>query len=184
MATGQACTELSDVGGMVSGMTRPGTTVALARPGRRVAQAGWPPPGGPAPDTAAVELLIEHDIWLRRRDFLDAAVHVDEDGLYWINFREAREVYDRGDVNRGSTTERAVLDLALSLGDDRYRLTQMGRVNSPRSRVRSAGRSRHDHAATGDSRRGRRSRRGTPLPRRRPRAHRLVGHRARRPTTR
>lgn len=122
----------------------------------------WLPPGGPAPDTAAVELLIEHDIWLRRRDFLDAAVHVDEDGLYWINFREARDVYDRGDVNRGSTTERAVLDLALSRGDDRYRLTQMGRVNSPRSRVRSAGRSRHDHAATGDSRRGRRSRRGTP----------------------
>jgi hypothetical protein len=82
MATGQACTELSDVGGMVSGMTRPGTTVALARPGRRrVAQLAGPPPGGPAPDTAAVELLIEHDIWPRRRDFLDAAVHVDEDGV-------------------------------------------------------------------------------------------------------
>ncbi len=160
---------------MVSGMTRPGTTVARARPGRRVAQLAGPPPGGPAPDTAAVELLIEHDIWPRRRDFLDAAVARRRGRSVLDQLREARDVYDRGDVNRGSTTERAVLDLALSLGDDRYRLTQMGRVNSPRSRVRSAGRSRHDHAATGDSRRGRRSRRGTPLPRRRPRAHRLGG---------
>ena len=98
--------------------------------------------------------------------------HVDEDGLYWINSGRPATSTTGATSTAGSTTERAVLDLAVSLGDDRYRLTQMGRVNSPRSRVRSAGRSRHDHAATGDSRRGRRSRRGTPLPRRRPRAHR------------
>ena len=91
MATGHACSELPDVGGMVSGMTRPGTAGALARPARRrVAQLAGPLPGGPAPDTAAVELLSEHDIWLTaarlpRRH----GAHIDEDGPYWIKFREA-----------------------------------------------------------------------------------------------
>ena len=41
------------------------------------------------------------DRYLRRRDFLDAAALVDDDGLYWINFRAAREAYDRGAFNRG-----------------------------------------------------------------------------------
>jgi hypothetical protein len=81
--------------------------------------------------TAAVELLISHDRWLRRRDFLTAAVHVDhDDRSAWICFREAREAFDAGLFDRASTTEHAVLDLAIALGTDQYRLSAMGDANS------------------------------------------------------
>jgi hypothetical protein len=80
---------------------------------------------------AAVELLITHDVWLRRRDFLTAAVHDDDaDNDAWISFRDAREAFDARHFRRASTTELAVLDLAIALGEDRYRLPRMGPANS------------------------------------------------------
>jgi hypothetical protein len=79
---------------------------------------------------AAVELLIAHDSWLRRRDFLTAAVHVDTRGAGWINWREARGAFDAGRLDKSSSTERAVLDLAIALGENRYRLNAMGTSNA------------------------------------------------------
>ncbi len=79
---------------------------------------------------AAVELLIGHDTWLRRRDFLTAAVSVRQPAVAWINWRDAREAFDAGRFDQSSTTERALLDLAIALGENRYRLTAMGNANA------------------------------------------------------
>ncbi len=79
---------------------------------------------------AAVELLIGHDVWLRRTEFRAACVHADGDGEVWIDWRAAREAFDSGEFDRCSSTERAVLDLAIALGTDRYRLNAMGPANS------------------------------------------------------
>jgi hypothetical protein len=76
---------------------------------------------------AAVELLIEHDLWLRRADFTRACVRRDRREA-WIDWRAARAFVDAGSV--ASTSEMAVLDLAVALGENRYRLSIMGAANS------------------------------------------------------
>ena len=79
---------------------------------------------------AAVELLIWHEHWLRRPDFRRACIHDDTavDGSMWINWRQAREFFDSG--SQGSSSELAILDLAVALGENRYRLSIMGRAHS------------------------------------------------------
>jgi hypothetical protein len=79
---------------------------------------------------AAVELLIAHETWLSRRDFLAAAVRVRQPAVAWINWRDAREAFDTGRFDQSSTTERAVLDLAITLGENRYQLHAMGAGNA------------------------------------------------------
>jgi hypothetical protein len=76
---------------------------------------------------AAVELLIWHEFWLRRADFTSAAVHR---GRYesTIDWGAAREFVDAG--ARASTSEMALLDLAVALGENRYRLSIMGSAHS------------------------------------------------------
>ncbi len=76
---------------------------------------------------AAVELLIEHDFWLRRPDFTRACVH-SRRGEAWIDWRAARAFVDAGSV--ASTSEMAILDLAVALGENRYRLSIMGDTHS------------------------------------------------------
>jgi len=76
---------------------------------------------------AAVELLIEHETWIRRADFQRACVERDA-AEAWINWRKAREFVDAGST--ASTSEMAVLDLAVALGENRYRFSIMGRANS------------------------------------------------------
>jgi hypothetical protein len=76
---------------------------------------------------AAVELLIEHETWIRRADFQRACVEPDSHEA-WINWRKAREFVDSGSV--ASTSEMAVLDLAVALGENRYRFSIMGPANS------------------------------------------------------
>lgn len=76
---------------------------------------------------AAAELLIDHDFWLRRRDFLRACVHRDGREA-WIDWREARAFTDAGP--RASTSELAILDLAVALGENHYRLSTMGHAHS------------------------------------------------------
>jgi hypothetical protein len=78
----------------------------------------------------AVELLIEHQIWIRRADFQRACVHDDRasDGTMWIHWRQAREFFDSGP--RGSSSELAILDLTVALGENRYRLSIMGDAHS------------------------------------------------------
>lgn len=73
---------------------------------------------------AAVDLLIWHEFWLRRQDFVKACITSDRDGTSWISWAKAREF--AGGNPRGSTSELAILDLAVSLGEDRYWLSRMG----------------------------------------------------------
>ena len=76
---------------------------------------------------AAVELLIDHGGWLRRADFTRACVRKDSREA-WIDWRAARAFVDAGAV--ASTSEMAILDLAVALGENRYRLSIMGAANS------------------------------------------------------
>jgi hypothetical protein len=78
---------------------------------------------------AAVELLCWHHdgFWLRRADFRTAAI-VQRRGEAWIDWDAAREFVDAG--ARASTSEMAILDLAVALGEDRYRLNIMGSAHS------------------------------------------------------
>ncbi len=76
---------------------------------------------------AAVELLIEHETWIRRADFRRACIEQDAREA-WVNWRKAREFVDSGST--ASTSEMAVLDLAVALGENRYRFSIMGPANS------------------------------------------------------
>jgi|GEM_PF-2542267 len=74
---------------------------------------------------AAVQLLVEHEHWFNRRDFLESdAVYRDPDGAY-LRFTRARELFEQG-AFPASSSEQAVLDLAIALGEDRYRLAGLG----------------------------------------------------------
>jgi hypothetical protein len=75
---------------------------------------------------AAVALLISHQVWLRRVEFQSACLHRDPDGSYWIDWTAARSALETGVFDRASTSEKAVLDLAIALGCDRFRLWTMG----------------------------------------------------------
>jgi hypothetical protein len=79
---------------------------------------------------AAVELLIWHEHWIRRASFATACIHDDTaiDGSMWISWRQAREFFDSGP--RGSSSEMAILDLAVALGEDRFRFGIMGAAHS------------------------------------------------------
>ena len=76
---------------------------------------------------AAVDLLIEHDFWLRRPDFVRACVHRSSREV-WIDWAQARKLVNAGSV--ASSSEMAVLDLATALGENRYCLSIMGAANS------------------------------------------------------
>jgi hypothetical protein len=72
---------------------------------------------------AAVDLLIWHEHWIRHAGFRKAVLD-SAGGVIRIGWREAREFADAGP--RGSTSELAILDLAIAIGEDRYRLRIMG----------------------------------------------------------
>jgi hypothetical protein len=89
---------------------------------------GWARGKGVNHVIAAVELLIWHEHWLRRRTFLEACVTHRAAGLVAIiNWADAREFADSWP--RGSTSELAVLDLAVHLGEDHFRLSGMGHAH-------------------------------------------------------
>jgi hypothetical protein len=73
---------------------------------------------------AAVELLIWHRGWLGRSDFRKCLKEHSAEGMVTVNWRKARCLVDSGP--QASTTELAVLDLAVALGENRYRLSSMG----------------------------------------------------------
>ena len=75
---------------------------------------------------AAVELLIWHEHWLRRPDFTAAAVER-YGKVMTIDWNKARSFMEDA---RGSTSEVAVLDLAITLAQDRFRLRIMGDAHS------------------------------------------------------
>ena len=79
---------------------------------------------------AAVELLIRHGVWLRRVDLHAAALYRDPDGSYWIDWTALRREFDAGHLDHSTVKDLAVLDLALALATDRYRLSAMGTGNA------------------------------------------------------
>ncbi len=84
------------------------------------------------PVQAAVELLISHDVWLRRTDlgFADTCVQPTSEGHCCIDWRAARAAFEAGEFTCASTTARAALDFAIALGEDRYRFNHMGATNA------------------------------------------------------
>ncbi len=68
---------------------------------------------------AAVELLIDHDFWLHRADFVEAAVIVRTDEQATINWVEAWSFCDR---TEGSAAELCVLRMACSLADPSFKV--------------------------------------------------------------
>jgi hypothetical protein len=76
---------------------------------------------------AAVGLLIEHDFWLRRPDFTRGCVHRNGREA-WIDWQAARAFADAGPG--ASTSQLAILDLAVTLGENRFCLSIMGAANS------------------------------------------------------
>ena len=92
----------------------------------------WAAEGEPAHVRAALELLIKQG-WLRRRDFTRACVSAYTSGgesVTCIDWQKARAFLARAPI--GSTTELAILDLAVILAHDRFRLANMGHVHRQR----------------------------------------------------
>lgn len=83
---------------------------------------------------AAVGLLVGHQVWLGRVEFSAVCVHRDPGG-YWIDWTAARAGFDAGLFAQASMSERAVLDLAIALAQDRYRL---GRMSTGKARLITA----------------------------------------------
>ena len=81
------------------------------------------------PVRAAVWLLLAHGTWTGRLEFLAACVRRPGTDV-WIEWRAAREAFDAGEFCRASSTEIAVLDLVIALGEDRYRFRAMGEGNA------------------------------------------------------
>lgn len=77
--------------------------------------------------SAAEALLIEHDFWLRRPDFRDCVLYDEEDDMALIRWGAVRDFLDGNP--QASTSELAILDLACALGEDRFRITAMGRAH-------------------------------------------------------
>lgn len=80
-----------------------------------------------ASDRAAVELLIWHEFWLRRADFTSAAI-VNRGAHLAIDWTAARE-FAAGHP-RAASSEAAILDLAVTLAEDRFRFRIMGAAHS------------------------------------------------------
>ncbi|MGD9986350.1 hypothetical protein [Pseudonocardia sp.] len=81
---------------------------------------------------AAVGLLIASEVWLARSEFRTTCVEHDDDGTCWIDWTEARACFDAGRFAKASSTEIVVLDLAIALGEDRYRFS---RIDSAQARM-------------------------------------------------
>jgi hypothetical protein len=73
---------------------------------------------------AAVELLIaQGSYWLRREDFRAAAIGTDAAEM-WVRWHEATQ-FRIGPGASASSSERAILDIAVTIGSDRFRLSRM-----------------------------------------------------------
>lgn len=79
-----------------------------------------------APVHAAVELLIEHDSWLRRADFIRSCVRV-EHGMTRIVWTTAGEMLKSAELT-ASSSALVVLDVAVLLAQDGLGLTRLDRT--------------------------------------------------------
>ncbi|MEC3977873.1 hypothetical protein [Amycolatopsis sp. H20-H5] len=77
---------------------------------------------------AAVRLLIEHDFWLHRKDFLEPCVHVDRHGMAWVSWPTAGELLERAEFDVPDSAL-ALLDFAICLAEDAFRLSRLEPAN-------------------------------------------------------
>jgi hypothetical protein len=82
---------------------------------------------GSSNNEAAVELLIWHETWIRQADFAARCVRTGANGDAWILWAGAADFAESGP--RASSSELAVLNLAVALGEDRFGLSGFGRVH-------------------------------------------------------
>lgn len=78
---------------------------------------------------AAVQLLIDHDHWLNRSDFIGIATRRLDPHTVVIDFDAAAAALEEGRLG-ASSTEIGVLRLACDLGADRWRTSRMGHAAS------------------------------------------------------
>ncbi len=76
---------------------------------------------------AAAELLINHDFWLRHKAFTSRCMHYNGRQA-WIDWAEARSFASQ--PGTATTGQRAMLDLAVALGENRYHLNGRGPAES------------------------------------------------------
>jgi hypothetical protein len=76
---------------------------------------------------AAVDLLAAHDFWLHRADFIAAAIDPADPDFARIKWAEAAR-FAAGDVY-APTSALAVLNMAILIGQDMYRLASLDRTN-------------------------------------------------------
>jgi hypothetical protein len=72
---------------------------------------------------AAVELLVTDEYWLRREDFRAAAIGAGTTEM-WVRWNEAA-LFRIGPGASASRSQRAILDIAVAIGRDDYRLSRM-----------------------------------------------------------
>ena len=72
---------------------------------------------------AAVELLIWDGYWLRRKDFRSAAIGTGTTER-WVRWDEAAR-FRTGPGATASSSELAILDVAVAIGNDRFKLSRM-----------------------------------------------------------
>jgi len=81
-----------------------------------------------ADDAAAVELLLNDETWIRRRDFQEACLGYDEEEDVWyIRWRDARQFLETGP--RAHTTALTMLRVALAIAFDDFDLLKLGHVH-------------------------------------------------------
>ena len=68
---------------------------------------------------AAVELLVDHNYWLHRADFVNSAVTVDSDEQATIDWAEAWSFCDRAEA---SDSQLCVLRMACSFADPTFKV--------------------------------------------------------------
>lgn len=78
-------------------------------------------------ERAAVELLIWHETFLRRRDFFEAAVGIQGDA-YHVSWDRARRFAERG--AGVSSSQRTVLELAAWIATDPLGLSRLGYIHT------------------------------------------------------
>jgi hypothetical protein len=75
--------------------------------------------------SAATRLVVEHEGWLHRKDFVTRCVELDpSDRTAVVRWREVRRFLDEG--VRGSSSEFAVLEFGWWLATDRLSLSGLG----------------------------------------------------------
>lgn len=77
-------------------------------------------------EAAAVRLLIGHERWVRDETVVGLCMTREPGGRVSVNWAALRQRLAAGEFASASSSERAVLDFAVALAEDRYFTSRMG----------------------------------------------------------